>query len=1348
MKTSSQPHLLRYLLLALVSVMLGSGWFYTKVYSQAVPAQQHDESLTIFGEPPDQAIVDELYDFTPAIIDPLNGSLTFTVTNLPPWATFDPATGKLSGTPTVEDVGLHPAIVIGVTNGVESASLPTFEINVAANAEAFNEEPIFDNPEPPTTAAVGELYYYDPGLYDPEGTPLTVSAANLPAWLKLDPVTGIISGTPSAGDVGVDVGIVLTATEASGVKAAAVLAAAPNVVDNALPPIQVDNPNLPYSPSSLLFCGLTTDTLTPKNQTIKIKQSFDGNAGYEAFIGTMTWDIELRADSFDVGEGTQASITVSPLPKGPLFTNGLNERSIKFSLNGQNYTVPVKVFVGSTCSDGQVPGPSLQLSRSKLEYGVFLGDPATSKPLKIESTYGVLRWTAEADQDWVQLSAQNGQTPQTININVDASQFTTPGQHTAQVTITDQNNNTKEVAIILNVGKSKTESEIDLTALEVTQGMQNLLNSMPLVVDRVAYVRAHVRSNTGKPISGVKAKLEVRRGNTLLGTLTPENEGGAITVNPTPDRGQLNDSFYFELKSGWTISGTVTVKLVGDNQTIGCADLIDTPNDCQATAKFDRVMPTVPIRFYRASFPGILSQNPRRDGTVEASVSDVEWARDVLMAYYPISNIDFRQQVSYYANTADAQANGLTRAETAYKAGGKDIHYYSLNRKNAGDSCCAGAGGKFIAASEVKQRQGAATIAQEYEHTFYNHAACGEIGNTKEPRFPAYVHDRISEATSGPEAYYGFDRFLTDNEQRIYPPTTKSVMSYCDPTWVSEWEYRDLLNRISAIQYGDLGAMGAAQAGAQTNVLLVRGLINSASSATIQSVTSGVINGNITVPLTGTYTLRLEKANGELLASYPFDADPIDPHEVQPQTFGVLLPYKVDPAVLKKIVLLRNGVVELASKTGSANAPAAAAQITDDTTTGLLTLTFTSTDADNDSLTHDVAYSPDNGQTWQTVTEDWPASVLVIDTNDLPGSKSNPKLRIFAHDGFYSAQTEIALSNPVPNHRPQAFIITPLDAINPASEDESIVLEGAGWDQEDGELSGASLIWHSDQDGVLGTGKTLTIAADQLSTGQNTIWLEAVDSAGLSSVVSSTPSAITAAHTSQVDHAEPVTTNAADAESVLGAPLATFSIARDRPYVPPQLTVDPINVVVTAGQSTTATVAIRNTGDDVINWNVQPNTLPTWATFSQNSGQTPSALVLTVNASALSDGVYSGTLTFQSLDSVDTELTVPYQVMVQTPSSVQALTVNKAGNGDGVVTSDPLRLDCGVDCSAEFSTGSTVTLTATADDGSVFNGWSGACTGSSTICQVTMNDVKNVTATFTLSPTSSNQSIYLPLVQK
>ena len=76
------------------------------------------------------------------------------------------------------------------------------------------------------------------------------------------------------------------------------------------------------------------------------------------------------------------------------------------------------------------------------------------------------------------------------------------------------------------------------------------------------------------------------------------------------------------------------------------------------------------------------------------------------------------------------------------------------------------------------------------------------------------------------------------------------------------------------------------------------------------------------------------------------------------------------------------------------------------------------------------------------------------------------------------------------------------------------------------------------------------------------------------------------------------------------------------------------------------------------------------------------------------------------------------------------LQVSLSGSGTGTVASNPPGINCGNTCSAEFTSGTQVTLTATAAANSTFTGWGGACSGTGA-CSVVMNANTSVTATFT-----------------
>jgi len=114
---------------------------------------------------------------------------------------------------------------------------------------------------------------------------------------------------------------------------------------------------------------------------------------------------------------------------------------------------------------------------------------------------------------------------------------------------------------------------------------------------------------------------------------------------------------------------------------------------------------------------------------------------------------------------------------------------------------------------------------------------------------------------------------------------------------------------------------------------------------------------------------------------------------------------------------------------------------------------------------------------------------------------------------------------------------------------------------------------------------------------------------------------------------------------------------------------------------------------------------------------------------------YTHTYTIDSLKIFeDAPGNLPLLVELEKAIAQYTLSVGKAGTETGLVTSSPAGINCGVDCSEPYNFGSVVTLTATPDAGSTFAGWSGGgCSGTGT-CQVTMNSVVSVTATFTSAP--------------
>lgn len=84
----------------------------------------------IDGIPAASVTVGQTYSFTPAGFDPDGDLLRYAIQNRPVWATFNAASGRLSGTPQAGDVGSYANIAISVSDGISSDALPGFTITV------------------------------------------------------------------------------------------------------------------------------------------------------------------------------------------------------------------------------------------------------------------------------------------------------------------------------------------------------------------------------------------------------------------------------------------------------------------------------------------------------------------------------------------------------------------------------------------------------------------------------------------------------------------------------------------------------------------------------------------------------------------------------------------------------------------------------------------------------------------------------------------------------------------------------------------------------------------------------------------------------------------------------------------------------------------------------------------------------------------------------------------------------------------------------------------------------------------------------------------------------------------
>ncbi len=155
----------------------------------------------ISGTPATSVTAGSAYSFKPSASDANGDALTFSIQNKPTWASFSTTSGALTGTPAASNVGTSSNIVISVSDGNTSTSLPAFSIAVAAGA-ASGPPPATGtatiNWTPPTTNTDGSALTDLAGFtiyYGTSASNLNQSVKVAGAGLRTSTISSLASGT-------------------------------------------------------------------------------------------------------------------------------------------------------------------------------------------------------------------------------------------------------------------------------------------------------------------------------------------------------------------------------------------------------------------------------------------------------------------------------------------------------------------------------------------------------------------------------------------------------------------------------------------------------------------------------------------------------------------------------------------------------------------------------------------------------------------------------------------------------------------------------------------------------------------------------------------------------------------------------------------------------------------------------------------------------------------------------------------------------------------------------------------------------------------------------------------------
>ncbi len=666
-------------------------------------------------------------------------------------------------------------------------------------------------------------------------------------------------------------------------------------------------------------------------------------------------------------------------------------------------------------------------------------------------------------------------------------------------------------------------------AIEVNQAIQDWDNSVPLVEGRTTLVRVFLETAGDDPVR-TNGRLRgfsngVELADSPLTSLNP-SVGVLVDEDAVEDRGAMHDSLNFQLPFTWTFHDSLELAVELPGGVTCDADLTGSSAQCSETVGFGAdFAPDVEYR-------GISFEED--DAVVEPTNHDLQEQNERFFAQFPVGgnySVGFRNLTVDERPTDLGDMNERLQAAKELAGAPEEQRWYGVipgfDDEDEGGLSSGRVASGFDADLEGEFEGGHARnrVVHELGHSYGLHHSvnadqngwtkilwifndmkkgwCGEVADASAADYPDWTTvDGRTVAALGPVGdpqteIWGIDpRYIDSDEDLLLsaPHTNTSLMSYCQGTdqvgqarWIGKRDYLQLLTDDHEPITGDPDA-GSGD--------MIRGVIAPDGMSAEFKPALEVDRAPTADDPTGTHAVVLRDDTGGELWRTRFT--PVTSHgkpaaggdvAASPSIVNVVVPRGLAGAA--RVELLASGST-LVDGIVSDTAPQVSVPAPQSGTPDRMTVTWSSSDADQDALSHTVLYSSDDGQSWNPIGMDLKGTSMSVARWSLPGS-STARIRVIASDGLRST-THTSPQFTMPNLAPTISVDSPADGFV-ASGARSIPLTATAVDAEDGQLGG-SVTWSSDLDGPLGTGASLVQRADLLREGVHTITATVTDSSG------------------------------------------------------------------------------------------------------------------------------------------------------------------------------------------------------------------------------------------------------------
>ncbi len=671
--------------------------------------------------------------------------------------------------------------------------------------------------------------------------------------------------------------------------------------------------------------------------------------------------------------------------------------------------------------------------------------------------------------------------------------------------------------------------DLSLEAIGATQGIQNWANDVPLVADKVTYVRVYP-TVTSVDTSATALLYGFRDGVALPGSPLSGRFNSIVVKAIDPDRGSTRDNFSFWLPPDWR-TGTVTLRAeINPDRAVSESDYDN--NGISITRTFRTKSPVCV-----AALPLAMSDGRR----FQKDAPGFQEIVDRFLSLWPVPEVYVLPETATITKPFGGEFNlpgdggkviyhlwdydnwhGDPDYCSSRSAG---IHYMGMVHPDTNTGNQLGYASLWTYQSYVKMQwhhrrgwpefaraRGGATMAQELAHNLngdptFNGNRLGHV-DCRDPSGvdTNYPYDPNTIANAGVGTFWGFDSL---SRTPIEPASARDFMSYCEPAWVSDYNWKGVMDRVNNGR-----SVSKPRRSPTVPQIILAGLVEHdgepASFPVLYKLDPEIIdlgnwndlidNRNAHLGIPTDYAVDFLGAGDAVLASYP--AYPTSTHgrgvRSEPLQPGFLLAID-EISGLEALRITMNGVEQVRQKL-SANPPTVQLmEPTGGTVAGALTIRWQASDPDGDPLLSVVQYSADGGANWTVLGFNLEGQSLIVqDTSALPGSAS-ALVRVVVRDGYYTA-FDTSTPFEMPNHGPAVTIRTPRqrELVPP---DAQVIFAGVALDPEEGPLSGTALEWLVDG-ALVATGSEGTTRG--LVLGEHTITLQARDSLGNSGSASVT----------------------------------------------------------------------------------------------------------------------------------------------------------------------------------------------------------------------------------------------------